>query len=424
MKEVSILGGPPVTIAEDVGLGRGASWGSDDTIMFALSTESGLFRVPAGGGQPEILTSPDAGTRHQWPDILPGGEAVLFTIQTGGNTETAQIAVLDLETDEQRVLVPGGSNPHYSPTGHIVYAVTGTLRAVPFDLARLQVTSNPVPVLEGVITKGTGAANFALATNGSLAYVAGNSVAGANHTLVWVDRAGREEPIALAAAAYIRPRLSPDGTCLVAQISAPDETDVWTSELARGTLSKLTTDPAADQNPNWTPDGERVVFVSDREDPLGFYWKAADGGEVERLVTVEDAQILGGGESWSPDGNTTAFYYSTAGTGFDIGLLSFEGEPRWTPLLQTDANEASPVISPDGRWLAYQSDETGRYEAYVQRFPELGGRQPISTNGGLDPLWSSDGRELFYRVRTPRALMAVTIESDDTSVRPGRMTLV
>ncbi len=152
---------------------------------------------------------------------------------------------------------------------------------------------------------------------------------------------------------------------------------------------------------------------------MGFYWKAPDGGEVEHLVTVEDALILGGGETWSPDGNLMAFFYSIRGTGFDIGLLSFEGEPRWAPLLQTEANETNAVISPDGRWLAYSSNETGQYEVYVQRFPELGGRQQISTSGGRDPLWSSDGRELFYRVLTPRALMAVTVESDDTSVMIG-----
>ena len=416
LKRVSILGGPAVTICSTGAPTLGADWAEDDMIVFGTTVPSGLWRVSANGGEPEELTRPDAeqGVNHGWPHVLPGGRAVLFTILTGGAVETAQIGLLDLDSGEQRVLVSGGSAPRYSPTGHIVYGVSGTLRAVGFDLDLLEVTNpNPVPVLDGVITKQGGAANFDIARDGSLVYVAGAQAGGALRTLVWVDRAGREEPLETPALAYERPRVSPDGTRVAVDVddeSAGD--DIWIHDLARGTETRLTTDPANDRSPLWTPDGERVVFSSEREGQASLFWKPVDTpGDAERL-SASEARFFSP-VAWSADGQTLLFNWTAGATNQqDIGLLSIEGERTSEMLLDSEFREGGPSVSPDGGWIAYHSTETGQDEVYVQRYPDLGGKQAISTDGGQQPLWSPDGSELFYR--GPRGMMAVSVEADPT----------
>ena len=293
LQKVSTFGGPPVTICELPANLQGASWGADDTIIFGTASGSGLLRVSAAGGEPEAITTPDT-IRHTWPDILPNGAGVLFTLDSGPGAEDNQIALLDLDTGEHEVIIASGTHPRYAATGHIVYGVAGTLRAVAFDLGSREVTSDPVPVVEGVAIKASGAASFDLSETGSLVYVSGAAATGVTRTLVWVDRDGREEPIALAPAAYGWARVSPDGTRLVFSIAEPDNTDVWVSDLTRpGTRSKVTTDPGADAFPVWTPDGEQVVFQSLRDGQPGLFQKAADGtGQVEPLLTVEGATFL------------------------------------------------------------------------------------------------------------------------------------
>ena len=354
LQRVSIRGGPPVLIAR-VGARntRGASWGPDDTIVFGTDVPSGLWRVSASGGEPEELTTldPERGeTNHAWPHILPGGRAVLFTLLSGGVVDGARIAVLDLDTNQQRVLVSGGSYPRYASTGDIVYGVSGTLRAVRFDLERLEVIDpNPVPVLDGVVTKDSGAADFDLAGDGSLVYVAGDSTAGSGeNTLVWVDRQGDEVALDLPPRTYQWPQLSPDDSRLIVTIADEENTDVWISAVTRGTLAKLTTDPSLDAHGLWTLDGARVVFGSLREGPPGLFWVSADGsGDVERLLTIEDAQYVRP-HGWSPDGRLLLFEYGTAETGDDIGVFSMEGERDWQSLFESVADEEAPAISPDG----------------------------------------------------------------------------
>ena len=223
----------------------------NDTIIFASGR--GLWQVSANGGEPEALTTPDDQDHfiYGWPYGLPGGRAVLFTIQAQARAaENTQIALLDLETGEQRVLLSGGSAPRYSPTGHIVYAANGTLRAVRFDVDTLEVTDpNPIPVLDGVVTKQSGAANFDIARDGSLVYVAGDAGSAPQRALVWVDRAGREQPLASPLLAYERPRVSPDGTRVAVDVADPEGSDIWIHDLARGTETRLTTDPAVDRAP-------------------------------------------------------------------------------------------------------------------------------------------------------------------------------
>ena len=395
---------------------RGASWGPDGTIIFGTVSASGLWRVSASGGEPEELTNSDGDQgnfSHRWPHILPGGRAVLFTILPPTQAvDNGQIAVLDLETNEQRVLIPGGSYPRYATTGHIVYGVGNTLRAVRFDLDRLEVTDpDPVPILDGVITKTGGAASFDLTRDGSLVYVSGRGVfgGGEDRSLVWVDREGREEPLATPLLPYQRPRISPDGTRVAVDVAEPGGADIWIHDLSRGTETRLTTDPANDRAPFWTPDGERVVFESNREGSLGLFWKLADApGDAERLMTETSGAATLEASSWSPDGRLAFFRAPPV----DIGLLSMEGERSVEMLFDTEFSEAAPAISPDGDWIAYDSDETGQNEIYVQRFPSLGNKIAVSTDGGAQPLWSPDGDELFYR--GPRGMMVVPVGTDPT----------
>ena len=259
------------------------------------------------GGEPEVLTTVDPEseeTDHRWPEVLPNGNAVVFTAWSG-STESSRIAVLSLETGEVSYLLRGGSNPHYSPTGHIVYGMAGTLWALGFDAERLN--NNPVPVDENVGTKVNGAVSFSIAGEGALIYVRGEVASEAQRTLVWVDREGREEPLSLPPRAYTRVAVSPDGARAAVVIEEPDNNDVWTSELARGTLIKVTTDPANDDAPLWTPDGQQLVFSSNRDGLVGLFLKAADGrGDVEQLVTLEGVLTVSAYD-WSPDGTELIF---------------------------------------------------------------------------------------------------------------------
>ena len=413
LKRVPALGGTPVTICELGGVPRGMSWAPDDTIVFATGASNGLLRVPAGGGQPEMLTTvdPELGeTDHFWPEVLPNGAAVLFTAWSGSD-ETSRIAVVALDTGDITYLIQGGSNPRYARTGHIVYAAGGTLWAVGFDPDGLEVTgNNPVPVVENVTAKPTGAANFALASNGSLVYVSGGVAGGGpQRSLVWVDREGGEAPLDTPLLGYIRPRVSPDGTRVAVDAGGAGSSDIWIHDLARGTEAILTTDATIDRAPLWTPDGERVVFYSNRDGPA-LLWKLADTpGEAESLMTASDGTTLIEPSTWSADGLTLLFW-EVGRTPPDIGQLSMEGDRASEPLLATETVEMVPSISPDGHWIAYQSSETGQREVYVQRFPGLGSKLTVSTDGGRQPVWSPAGGELFYRGR--RGMMVVPVETE------------
>ncbi len=298
LKKVSILGGPPITLCKYVGNPTEASWGADDTIIFATNApDTGLLSVSADGGDTKVLTRPDTAhgeADHTMPFILPGGRAVLFTIIVQGQPiDNAQIAVLDLKTGQKKTLIRGGSDARYVDTGHLVYAVAGTLRAVRFDLARLEVTSDPVPVVEKVAMSGTtGVADFALSENGTLVYTPGGVAVGVIRSLAWVNRQGREEPIKASPRAYVLPRISPDGARVALDIR-DQENDIWVWDLKRETLVRVTFGPSIDQFPVWTPDSRRIIFSSNRGGGLNpnLYWQAADNtGTIERLTTSPNQQ--------------------------------------------------------------------------------------------------------------------------------------
>ena len=324
--------------------------------------------------------------------------------------EYQALAVLDLDTGAVTRLGLPGVSPHYVSTGHLVYAAEdGSVRAVPFDASSLEVTGNPVPLVEGVVVKTSGAANFSISDTGRLVYVSDPGGGMAQRSLVWVDRAGQEEPVGAPPRAYMQPRVSPDGTRLVFTDQDADNTDVWVYDLTRATSTRLTSDPALDDRPLWTPDGERVVFASTREGASNLFWRAADGtGPVERLATSSNLQRA---YAWADDGQVLVYQEVGGETIVDIWTLPLASERAPEPLIQGPFTENRPALSPDDRWIAYASDESGQYEIYVQPFPDLGERWTISTSGGSSPVWGPDGRELFY-LNGP-AMMVVPIDTED-----------
>ena len=424
IRKVAITGGPPVTVATLDGVPRGASWAPDGTIVFAtVNLATGLQRVSAAGGTPEVLTRPDHAhgeADHVWPELLPGGRAVLFTItmQTGG-LDAAQVVVRDLATGTQKVLVRGGTHAHYTASGHLVYVAAGTLRAIAFDSARLETHGTAVPVLPRLATTDTGTGDFALSSDGTLIYVdVPGSILLSARTLVWVNRTGKEEAIAAPPRAYQHPRLSPDGT-RVAVFSNDQENDIWIWSLQHATLTRLTLESSRDEVPIWTPDGRRIVFSSNRESggSTNLWWQAADGtGVAERLTTSSQAQFATG---TTPDGTAVLFMEQTPTMGGDLLQVALDGTRRVTPLLHTKVDERNGIVSPSGRWLAYDSNSSGTAEIYVRPFPNVGGGQwQVSTAGGRQPLWARNGKELFY-LDDAGGLSRVLVETSGTTWNAG-----
>ena len=426
LKKVSITGGPAQTLTALDGGSRGATWAPEDTIIFATNNlATGLQRISAAGGEPTVVTRPDRDrgeADHLWPEILPGGRGVLFTMTAvSGGLDAAQIAVLDLDTGAQTIVLRGGGHAHYVSTGHLVYTAGGALRAVAFDVSRREIQGSPVTVLPRVLTTTYGAGDYGVAADGTLVYVDApgttSSVGfGADRTLVWVDRAAREEPLAAPPRAYRQPRLSPDGTRIALAIQ-DQEHDTWMWDLRRATLTRLTSAPGVDWFPLWTPDGRRMVFTSNDGDGgrVSLFWMPADGtGKPERLTSGDLHYATG----FSPDGTHVVFSQVTQTARGDVLTVSLEGDHRVQPLLQTPFDEQEGTISPDGRWIAYESDSSGAPEIYVRPFPAVaGGQSQVSTAGGRRPLWARDGQELFYQapsIGPTSTLMRVPVEARGT----------
>ena len=408
LRKVSVQGGPAVTITELPGGLRGAGWGDDDLIVFGVGGRDGLFRVPAVGGEPEVLTETE-GVSHRWPDVLPEGRGVLFAVGAGD----WQIAVLDFETGEHHVIIPNGTQPRYSPTGHIVYALEGTLRAVAFNVDSLSVTSDPVPLVEGVVTELGGAANFGVSDTGSLVYVSGVAGGGTTESFVRVDRDGREEPLPLPPRDYYSPRLSPDGTRVAVSVVESGGTPaLWVYDVVSAAGLRFTQEAAA-MGPVWTPDGERVVFRWNVAGSPDLYWVPVDGsGEIESPTTSDDADTP---TAVTPDGASVLFV-RVSDTQREIWEVPLEGERSPTPVLQGEFARGNADISPDGNFLVYRSDQSGQMEIYRQPYPGPGPTVPVSIGGGDSVTWSDDGSELFYRVDD--RMMAVEVRPDGTVSTP------
>ena len=424
LKKVSIAGGRPTVLAPATN-GRGGSWGSDGQIIFASRRgDLGLERVSDSGGEPDLLTTPDSDKgegAHRFPQHLPGGEAILFTIGIGGSWDDALIVAQRLDTGERRVLIEGGSDARYVRTGHLVYVRAGALMAAPFDPDRLEVTGPPIAVVEEVMPPAqfTGAAYVGFSELGSLVYVPGTTQANERKP-AWVDREGEEQPLPVPPQQYRVLSLSPNGQQVAFEIDQGTQQDIWVYDVSREALTRLTFE-GSNQTPVWTPDGRKITFRSDRAgSPANLFWKSADGsGATERLTTSDQPQWQ---SSWSPDGQFLAFDSISPDTGYDIWFMSLDGEREPQLFLQTEFAERFPTFSADGHWLAYESDESGRVEVYVRPFPKAEeGKYQISTGGGAFPVWARKGRELFYR--SGNMMMAVDIETG-SSFTAGRPRLL
>jgi len=413
LKKVPLTGGLALTLCDAFGNGTTGSWGSGDTIVFSAASETGdrLYRVSSAGGERESLATPNSDwdeTGYYNPRILPGGEAILFDIVRVPDNPLL-IAVLSLETGEQKILLEGGRQPRYSPTGHLIYelAGTGNLMAVAFDLATLEITSDPVPVLQGVRQATPGYVDYVLSDEGTLVYVPGQ--VRVEHSLVWVDREGRETLVTKDKREYASSHISPDGTQAVFSIhqgGAPHS--VWIYDFERDSFSRLTFEGSIAGAAVWSPDGRWIVYQSNPDGKRNIYRQLADrSGQPERLTTSETIQMP---VSWSPDGRVVAFHGPEGGS-FDVGILEIDGdnEPRY--FLDSPANECCVRFSPDGKWLAYVSDELGRDQVYVRPYPEPDVKFLISgEEGGGEPVWSPDGSELFYR--NGNTMMAVSVQTE------------
>jgi serine/threonine-protein kinase len=394
LMKVPADGGPAVEIVE-TGPAAIGSWSNAGIVFGSMN---GLFRVSPDGGSAQRL---DAGLgpneQAMFPQFLPGNNAVLFTVvSTRSNTPIdianragARVVVLDLASGARRTLLRGGGRARYLPTGHLVYVVGESLYAVPFDAERLELRGEPVAMLAGVRNT-----EFGLADEGTLVYLSGGGLP--LNTLVWVDRQGREEPLEAPPRRYAYPRISPDGTRVALDVNGPPDRDIWIWDLRRKTLERFTVDPAGNPTVAWSRDGRSLAFGSDRFGVTNMFMQASDGsGEPERLLVSDRLQMP---LTFAPDGRLL-FSADVAGRGRDVFALSLDGSHRVAPVLHTAANDLTTEVSPDGRWIAYDSDETGQFEVYVRPYPDTdsGGRWQISSEGGRQPMWSHDGRELYYR---------------------------
>jgi eukaryotic-like serine/threonine-protein kinase len=400
VKKIAVSGGAADTICrvDDAPRVLGMTWDAGG-IVFGLA--KGIMRVSANGGQPEVLVSAKDGELVYGPRVLPGGEWVLFTVASAATTEAwdkAQIVVQSLKSSERKTLVSGGSDARYLPTGHLVYALGGVLFAVPFDLRRLAVTGGPVPIVEGVKrSQGTtGAAHFSVSSTGSLVFVPGPaSTSSAQSDLALVDRNGAVQPLKLPPGAYEYPRLSPDGKRIAFGTDNGKDAIVWIYDVAGARPARQITLGGRNRVPVWSADGERVAFQSDRDGDLGLFWQRADGTSAAERLTTPDKDTAHVPESWSPDGKTLLFSVAK-GASYAVAALSLT-DKKVTPVggIQSPFPPAA-TFSPDGRWVAYSATAPGppTGSLFVQPFPTTGATYPISS--GFHPMWSPDGKELFY----------------------------
>jgi serine/threonine protein kinase/Tol biopolymer transport system component len=410
LKKVSIKGGDPIVLAECTQF-RGGSWGPDDRIVFTPTVRGGLWRISASGEGLEELTSvdPNIGENgHHWPQILPDGKHVLFTNRRVGGIKEHQIEIYSLETGKRSVLFKGGSYARYVSTGHIFYGRSESLYAVAFDLSRQKVSGSHVPVVPDVITTGSGSAQFAFARDGSLAYLP----VLARHTElepVLVTRDGNVTRLAMAKRNYHSVSVSPDGVRVSLMVEEGGNSELWIYDSERRTANRLTNDFGT-SNGVWTPDSRQLIYASSGTPTL--YRQDADGASERKVLAKLDRNFSP--TSCSPDGLEVLIVTSDPNRpklDEDIWVVSLdeEGKARSKTLIERPNNQRHGVWSPDGKWMAYSSDESGAWEVYVEPYPGTGPKTRISMNGGYQPVWSRDGGELFYR--GGRKIVAATIET-------------
>jgi len=415
LKRVALAGGTPVAIGPAPG-GVTATWIADDTIVFATNTARVLQRMPVGGGAPVAVTALDptrGDTLHLLPQALPGGRKVLFTIVAG---PARHVATAEVATGRITVVAEGTHGRFMAPD-ILLFVRQGTLFGQRFDVESGAVSGTAVPLVDAVaITDGT-VGHFDAVPSGGFAYVPAGQVPVPARDLVWLDRAGRRTPVPTPPRPFTRVALSPDGTRAAVGVDDPDNADIWVVDLVRGTSSRLTAEPPIDSAPVWSPDGRWIAFRSERESPGLFRRDALGAGPIEQ-ISVTDGPIHSP-SAWSPDSRTLFFALFRSYARQAIAAVT-PPDRTITVLVDGESAQLEPHLSPDGRWLAYQSDESGRAEVLVRPYPAVNsGRWQISTAGGSSPRWSRDGRELFFLDGTGLAVMPVA-RRDTFAVAPVR----
>jgi serine/threonine-protein kinase len=418
LSKVPVLGGPPVPIVTTPDRPGGGTWRADGTIVFA--TSEGLYQVSENGGEPRRLVRPEPARKERhyaWPQFMPDGRSVLFTMVPDESIDGAHIAVLDLETLEARVVLKGGSAARYTPTGHLVYASGQSLKAIAFDPVTQQIRGDPASFqgIEIATTPDNGAAEFAVSETGTLLFITPNAPGPLLRALAWVDRQGKKEPLALAPGRYTNPRISPDGTRIALDIPGANR-DIWIWHLQRPSLTKLSGGPTEDLLPVWSRDGSRVFFASDRTGNFDVYSRTADGASIERVeFSGPGAQMT---TSFSPDGTRLLLTEDFK----NLSMLNLARPDRLEPLLHSEFTEILGQVSPDGNWIAYESNESGsQFEIFLRPFPDVTGRrEKVSIEGGRFPLWAPKGGELFYVDRLG-GMMAASVALSP-SLTLGRVT--
>jgi eukaryotic-like serine/threonine-protein kinase len=394
LQKVAISGGSPVTICTLSSTGfYGGDWGADDTIVFVPDYNGGLWTVSSKGGTPRPLLKTDPEhdrVVYSDPELLPDGKGLLFTLASGRAVaaDDQDIAVLRPGTSEPQILIHGGSNARYLPTGQIVYVRSGALLSVDFNLSNLAVSGTPVTVIEGLGRTWSGDADYSVSETGTLIYEPDAGIK-AGSVLAMVDLKGQVRPIT-ARGNFGEFSISPDGRSIATRIFAIND-DIWVYDVGTGTPVRLTFEPLDEIYPQWTHDGSRIVFGT----RIGkIFWKPSDGsGQREELTHGDYPRYP---ESVSRDGKWMVFVEIHPTRRRDIWMMSLEGARQARPLLATDADEWGAKFSPDGQWLAYVSNETGRDEIFIRPTESAGGRKRLSTDGGAGPLWGRDSRHLFF----------------------------
>ena len=425
LMKIPVQAGAPVLVATSPAMIRGVAWGEDGTIIFGTTT-SGLYRVKNADGTPQPLTDPSklGHSSDRWPQFLPGSDFILYTSPFGlASLDDSEILALNLKTGQTKSIYRGGYNARYVPGGYLLYLRQGNIFGLRFSPSRLEIGGQPVKLVDGVSSDiATGGADFSTSREGTMVYHAGKSI-GRGVPVVWTDSSGKTSALITRPEIYLDARLSPDGRFVAVVVGAGSGADLAVWDTGRQIMSPLTSDQHYNFYPVWTPDSRHLVYESRSKDTHTMWWARADGsGEPRKLLESAQSVIPG---SVSPDGRRIAYYQISPGTGNDLWTLPIDASdpdnPKAgsaEPFLKSNANEDQPAFSPDGRWIAYRSDESRPGQIYVRPFPPGPGKWQISRDGGSWPRFTRDGKQLFY-LGPDGHLMAVDYQAKGNSFEAG-----
>ena len=414
LKKIDVTGGPPTKIC-DAPTGVDGSWSPEGVILFDGTGTDPIYRVAAAGGTPVVAVKADQQHKELqvgWPEFLPDGRQYIYMV-INQKVELNSYRIGSLDSEETKPFAPAQSMLVYAPQGYLLFLKDRTLVAQPFDAKAIKTTGEPVPLAEQIGSDAAGLARFSVSRDGVLAYRTGES----GSRLLWMDRSGKELDTLGDPGEYQDPNFSPSGDRLAFDLTdtRSGKTDIWVRDLSRGVNSRFTFGPDSSFSPVWSPRGDAIVYASDRDGAFAIYQRATSGSGDERLLLKSDALLIPMG--FSSDGRFLLYQRQDPKTNWDVFLLPLTGEPKPVTFRATPFREVQPHFSPDGRFLAYVANESGRTEVYVQSYPGPGRTWQISTSGGSDPQWRRDGKELYYR-GLDQKLMAVEIRGGD-ALEPG-----